>query len=278
MRKLLLLALISIQLYAQKIELLDSRELSGGAVALSNNILNSIFVIDELKNELLQFDINLNLINSTGGFGSGFDNFDYPSDISCSALNVYVTDKNNSRIQAFDKDLNFLFTFELAGEKLNEKIYYPQSCAVSSSGDYFVLDTENNRVVKFNSKGSYLLQFGDYESGIYQIENPLRVLTNEIDKIFVIQKNAVNVYDFFGSGITKLKFDYEIISASISFNQLVITNRSKISIINFDNANNSIDIDLSSILPNEDFKHAIIINNFIYALTSKKIYKIKFLK
>lgn len=277
MRKLILFLIllinVPIQSSAQKLELVESKVLFQNATAFSSNLLNSIFVVDNASNEIFQIDEELNIVNSFGGFGSSTENFDSPTDIFCNALNIFVTDKNNNRIQVFDKDLNFIYSFELTANQQEEKIYYPISCAVSASGDYFILDSDNNRVVKFNSNGRYLLQFGNYESGKFQLINPQKILTNGNDKIFVIQKNQVSVFDFFGSGISKMILDDEIISGFYSENKLIINNKNKISIINTDRGNLAEIFDLTEYLVNDEIKQVLISNRFLFVLTSQKIYK-----
>lgn len=277
MRKVILFLLIliyaPIQSSAQKLELVESKVLFQNAVALSSNLLNSIFVVDNATNEILQIDEDLNIVSSLGGFGSNTENFDSPSDIFCNALNIYVTDKNNNRIQVFDKDLNFIYSFELAANQQEEKIYYPISCAVSASGDYFILDSDNNRVVKFNSNGRYLLQFGNYESGKFQLFNPQKILTNGSDKIFVLQRNQLTVFDFFGSGISKMIFDDDIISGFYSENKLIINSTDKISIINTEKGSSPEKFELSEYLENDEIRQALITKHFLYILTSRKIYK-----
>jgi len=273
MRKAILLFLISIQLSAQKLELIDSKELFTDASSLSINSLKSIFVSEISKNEIYQFDTELNLIRTYGGFGSGVDNFDMPIDVFSTTLNTFITDKNNNRIQVFDKDLNFLFTFDLINNQQGAQIYYPLSCSVSSAGDYFVLDADNNQIVKFSSAGNFLQQFGNYESGKYQLENPIKVLINNLGKIIVVQYHRLTLFDYFGAGIMNINFDYKISSASFINNKLILNSTNKISVLNFTNLSKLFEIDLNNELEINDIRQASLIDNFLIVLTSKCIYK-----
>ncbi len=66
-----------------------------------------------MNNEIVKLDTLNNALKSIGGYGWSNSTFDEPVDIYATDLRVYVTDKNNNRVQVFDKDLNFLFLLRL---------------------------------------------------------------------------------------------------------------------------------------------------------------------
>jgi hypothetical protein len=51
----------------------------------------------------------------------------------------------------------------------NGQFSYPSGVAIDASGNAWVVDGENNRVQKFNSKGEYLSKFGSGGSGNGQL-------------------------------------------------------------------------------------------------------------
>ena len=124
------------------------------ASSFSYNPSGFFYVADRHTNEIFKIDTLGNIIKYIGGYGWDESNFDDPIFIFSTLLNVYVTDKNNHRIQIFDKDLNYITqlsnkNLESTNKNLeNSKFGYPLGCVVSSMGDFFVLDSENKRILK----------------------------------------------------------------------------------------------------------------------------------
>ena len=72
--------------------------------------------------------------------------------------NVWVADRNNNRIQKFDKDGNFLFKFGSPGSG-NGEFNLPRQIAVDRNIQFlYVIDSENHRVQVFDSNGKYIKQ------------------------------------------------------------------------------------------------------------------------
>ncbi len=85
--------------------------------------------------------------------------------------NVYVADTWYHRIQKFDKDGKFLLTFGQSGytggnptqdanPDNNERMFGPRGVAVSDTGEIYVTDTGDKRVLVFDQNGKYARQFG----------------------------------------------------------------------------------------------------------------------
>ena len=66
------------------------------------------YVTDKTSDEVFRLDTLGNKLQDTGGYGWTESTFDQPVDVFATPLNVYVSDKNNHRIQRFDKNLNFI--------------------------------------------------------------------------------------------------------------------------------------------------------------------------
>ena len=49
---------------------------------------------------------------------------------------------------------------------------YPVSCATSNQGDLYFIDSENKRIMKFDIFGNFILNFGGFDAGKYQLSNP----------------------------------------------------------------------------------------------------------
>ena len=63
-----------------------------------------LYVTDKNSDEVYKLDTLGNKLKDTGGYGWTEATFDQPSDVFATPLNVYVSDKNNHRIQRFDKN------------------------------------------------------------------------------------------------------------------------------------------------------------------------------
>ena len=107
---------------------------SASAFALTPG--GKFFVTDLSRNEIVKVDTLGNLIQSIGGYGWNSSTFDEPIDVFATDLRIYVTDKNNNRIQVFDKDLNYLFLINTNNQVDDRNNFqYPTSCESSIQGE-----------------------------------------------------------------------------------------------------------------------------------------------
>ena len=106
MDKLLTITLIF--LYTIGSETIENRFMMESQ-AISVDLNGNIYVADTGNNRILKFGPNGKFIKSAGGFGWENQQFDMPIDIcATSALDVFVADYNNQRIERYDKDLNYI--------------------------------------------------------------------------------------------------------------------------------------------------------------------------
>ena len=85
-----------------------------------------------------------------GDKGTADGQFQGPSGLSIDANdNIYVTDKNNNRIQVFTSDGQFITKFGEPGSG-NGQLIDPEGVGVDKeSGAVYVADTGNNRIQLF---------------------------------------------------------------------------------------------------------------------------------
>jgi len=175
---------------------------------ISVDLSGTLYVSDTENHRILTFDGNGKPIDSIGGFGWEKDMFDTPLDIyACSALDVFVADCNNNRIQRYDKDLNYISSLT-SNESWDEALQfgYPRSVVNSIHGELLVLDGENNRLLKFNALGEPEISFGDYGEGRGRLLNPMQLAISPDDKIFVSDaaQNKLIVFDYFGNYLDEI--------------------------------------------------------------------------
>lgn len=280
MRKYLIIFIISQQVFSQSLSILGEKKLFSEAISMSINQTGFIYISDIAKNEIVVLDSSFNLIHSYGGFGNGEQNFDDPIDVFSTSLNLYVTDRNNNRIQVFDRQLNYIYTFSpsLANSGLSE-ISYPIGCVLSASGDYFLLDEGNNRILKFDSRGNFLLKFGDYESGNFEISNPKKILTDGLNYIYIIEDNRLLIFDLYGNGLIKFQMPFNVISASVLNNFLLINSNFQVNIYELNKFTLPVSsFNLQDELHIDEVCQVSLLNNNLIVLTKNKIFKIKILK
>ena len=100
---------------------------------------------------------------------------------------VYVADTGNNRIEVFDYDLNFLFTFGTYGTGDGE---FNSPYGVATDGIHiYVTDTGNHRIQYFTMDGVYVGQWGSFGTGHSQFNNPKGICT---DGMFVYVVDSGN--------------------------------------------------------------------------------------
>ncbi len=204
------------------------------ATSFSINPGGFIYVADSGTNEITKIDTLGNVLKFIGGFGWSESQFDDPTGIYATTLNVYVADKNNHRIQFFDKDLNFLSQFSNQNSADEKTVFrYPAGSAVSNQGDIYILDSDNNRIMKFNSQGTYQLSIGSYDAGEFALHFP-KQFTIADSRIFVIDVNRLLIFDQFGNGVKIIQLDFTPRNINSFQGDIFLTDQTRVTILKED--------------------------------------------
>lgn len=239
------------------------------AAAFSLNPSGYIFVTDSETNELYKLDTLGNRLKSVGGYGWNPEAFDNPVEVFATTLNVYVADKNNDRIQIFDKDLNFLSVFKTKEvERAEYEFAYPTSCGVSPQGDLFVLDSDNSRILKYDLSGNFLTEIGSYDAGSFALSNPKKFDIGIDGKLFVLDDEAIKVFDSFGNGVAKLSPHINAFNLNIQYKYLTVNNAGTILIKNVAQTDKIMKFEPG--VP-EDIVESIYIGERLFILTATEI-------
>jgi len=232
-----------------------------------------IYVTDINTDEITVLDTLGNIVKNIGGYGWRQSAFDNPADIYADALKVYVTDKNNHRIQRFDKNLNFNFQIITRQSDIEEERFgYPLSAVMSNQGDIFILDSENSRIVKFDIFGNFLQNFGGYDYGNYALQKPAQLAVSMQNNIFVIDGNQIIIFDQYGNGNRKITGIEEFNSIRIIFEWLTVTSKDKIYIANLRSPEMSLrEVLLDGLEDKLEIVSALIFGNKLYVLSKKEI-------
>ena len=122
---------------------------------------------------------------SFGKKGKGEGEFFYPTDVQITEDRIWVADAYNNRVQAFDKEGNFI---QMMGEK--QKMNASTGIFVSDK-EVFVTDFENDRVLVFDLNGNLKQELTE------NIEKPTDVLIID-GKLHIInyRNSMLNIFEY----------------------------------------------------------------------------------
>jgi DNA-binding beta-propeller fold protein YncE len=230
MKKIFILYIvISSTLFAQSFNYTESIGKFKKASSFYITANGLIYVSDSGSDELILLDTLGNTLKTFGGYGWDQNSFDDPADVFADPLTIYVADKNNHKIKRFDKNLNFIYALYTRDSDIQEEQFgYPLSCATSNQGDLYFIDSDNKRIMKFDIFGNFIMNFGGFDAGNYQLSKPTQLAVSSSNNIFVIDGSDIVIFDHFGNGIRKINLENKIKSIRILFDQLVICVDNKI--------------------------------------------------
>ena len=203
------------------------------ASAFTINSAGMIYVADASFDEIYKLDTLGTLLKDIGGYGWDEGSFDQPAGIFANALSVYVADKNNHRIQRFDKDLNFISKiFTREDDDPAKRFGYPLSAVTSNQGDLFILDSENNRILKFDLFGNFILNFGGFDGGSYALRNPIGMVVSAANNLFVLDGKRIIVFDQYGNGLNEIQANMVFKSITLIFSNMLLNTDDQIIMTN----------------------------------------------
>src|ERR1035437_9828666 len=238
------------------------------------NSAGFLFITDSGNDEIYKMDTLGKIYKTTGGHGWAEATFDNPIYIVATPLTIYVADKNNHRIQRFDKDLNPISSLSTRdNDDPNSRFGYPLSCVIAPQGDLFILDSENKRILKFDLFGNFIQNFGGYYYGKYALNNPVAMAVDQNNYLYVADGKTILIYDQFGNGIGEIMGVGDFVSINIIFDNMTINSKDKIYYYDLSQRTGQLEnikIDLDN--TKEEIKSSLIVNKKLYVLTSKEIH------
>jgi DNA-binding beta-propeller fold protein YncE len=237
------------------------------------NSAGFFFITDSGNDRFYKFDSLGANIEETGGYGWQEETFDDPVDVFATTLNIYVCDKNNHRIQRFDKDLNFISQLSTReSENEDEQFGYPLACATSAQGDLFILDSENKRILKFDLFGNFIQNFGGMDAGSFSLNNPMRLAVSASDKIFVVDGSDIVVFDNYGNGMAVIDTKLELKGMEIYFNFLSVNTGTEIFSADLKTSGFELKkVNLAGLDYKPEFVASIVKKTKLYILTEKEV-------
>lgn len=138
------------------------------------------------------------LVNEWGKEGNGDGQFIRPHDMdfSPSEDKLYIIDRDNQRIQVFDKSGKFQFKWGKEGNG-DGQFKLPYGLDVDKEGNIWVADRNNNNIQKFDPQGNFLLRFGSNGSGPGQFDNLRHVVVDDaLRYIYAADSNNNRIQKF----------------------------------------------------------------------------------
>ncbi|MBS4029770.1 MAG: NHL repeat-containing protein [Ignavibacteriales bacterium] len=250
------------------------------ATAIAVDNVGNVFVVDKAKHSFTKFSPSGDSLATVGSMGWGNLQFDAPVDIWVrNGLDIIVADYNNHRIERFNRKENYIATlFTRDDESSIARFGYPASAALNSRGELFVADRENKRLIKFSNFEKAEQSIGGFDAGKGKLRFPLQLEIDSTDRIFVLEKNRIVVFDSFGNYLSV--FGQDILTNATGFtvfeDDVLVAQKSEIILFSLD-GNHLETIPFSQLVSDDDSADVIDVaawKNKLYLLTSETVYVI----
>lgn len=173
----------------------------GRSLAVSAS--GDIITLSSKEGSVTMWDHTLTVRRTAGGRGWGNAEFDRPTDVASSfLLNVFVADPLNRRLQQFDRELNFVQSLDARTLQPLEGELRPRAAAVISNGDVYIIDEAERRIVAAGRRGRVEREFGSARDDRARLIDPRDIAASSDDRLFVLDRDRVVVFDQFGSIVT----------------------------------------------------------------------------
>jgi DNA-binding beta-propeller fold protein YncE len=142
------------------------------------------------------------LVNEWGSEGDNEGQFVRPHDLDFSPTEdkLYIVDRDNNRIQVFDKNGTFLFKWGEEGEGDGE-FTLPYGLDLDKEGNVWVADRGNNRIQKFDPEGNFLLAFGSEGEGESEFRELRHVgVDDQLQYLYAVDSDNNRVQKFYING------------------------------------------------------------------------------
>lgn len=163
---------------------------------------NDGFLYVTTLRKVYKFDFNGGYINSWGVYGGGIGELSEPKTIHYSNHGNFliVSNSANNRISIYSLGGDLIREFGALGSADGE-FDAPHGLTTDSSGNIYVVDTNNQRVQVFDESGVFVRKFGTSVAGDYQFVFPKDVAILSNGDILVTSQNAPLVKKFNSSGV-----------------------------------------------------------------------------
>jgi DNA-binding beta-propeller fold protein YncE len=212
----------------------------------------NLYLLDSQRSRLYKFFARYQYDSSIaiGGQGIAGEALNNPSQVTSAARNkLYVLDRGNRRVVLMSVNLREIrsYRFEQPIIGVNQEKYtrpiYPRALAVSPQGELYLLNGEDQQVLKFDTFGELSLTFGGLNYGEGSLMHPSQLLfdhENYVQPYLYVadtSRQLIQVFDIFGVYQFDLKpqTGFRWTRASLYRNQLVLFNQQHLARYNIAN-------------------------------------------
>lgn len=149
---------------------------------------NRLFVSDAGRHVIRVYDsVSGVFLFAFGKRGKNHGEFNFPTHVFLRNDKLYVTDTMNFRIQVFDREGKYLWSFGEIGAEMGQ-FARPKGVAVDSDGHVYIVDAAFNNFQVFNDKGELLLFVGGLGRDPGQFWLPSGIHIDAQDNIYVVDQ------------------------------------------------------------------------------------------
>ena len=179
----------------------QSRWIPSGGDDLDVDVTGRVYILDGHAATVRVYDNQLRIVAEQGGPGWGEGEFDRPSGIwAQNGLDLFIADYGNHRIQRFDRQFNFVSSLTTRdAEDAAVRFGYPKDIALSRQGELFIVDGENQQIVKIDRSSHVERTFGGLTAGSGRLIRPRKLAFGPGDVLYVIDENRIMAFDVFGN-------------------------------------------------------------------------------
>ncbi|MEO6694365.1 MAG: NHL repeat-containing protein [Ignavibacteria bacterium] len=211
---MILLLVLNFLMMGSDSTLIKKNEIRGftNAVSITTDAKENIYVLDADANEVVKFNSNLTYIKRNGKQGWEPGQFDSPTYIDgSSGLGIFISDGKNKWVQRFDLELNPIAALKTNLIDFPSELQFnnPVATLVLNAREIYVIDGDNNRIIVYKDGRNPTNIFGDYTSGKGQLSRPVKLLKDQKNFIYVLDKElkAIVRFDNLGNYVSTLTVD-----------------------------------------------------------------------
>ncbi len=201
-------------------------QLSGAYFGLETDTNDNVYIADQGNHRVQKFDDTGTYLSQFGVYGYEADNLQSPKDVAIDSSGaVYVADQYANAVKKFSSSGVYQQTFgeSIDGTYLNDPdtLLVATSIASDAQGNYYVAETEANRISKFNSNNTKIATIGSgnlsewgFEEGIDagQFNNPFGLALDNSGNLYVADSdnNRIQKFDSAGTYLTQWGGSYGV--------------------------------------------------------------------
>lgn len=158
---------------------------------------NQLFVTDVGRHKVMAFTLDGNKVLEFGKFGKGDGELISPNAVAVTGDRIYVVDTGNDRVAVYDRQGNFLSTFNGSPDgKGTPSFVNPRGIGISE-GLIYLVSNLTNQVQVFKSTGERVLIFGEPGRDEKQFSLPNGLYVDDQGRIYITDtvNQRVAVYE-----------------------------------------------------------------------------------